>query len=300
MIDFLIRSEERWGALNYREGARWLRNATEKNSRSQPDNRRPQRRPQQEGELMTYNLPATRVSPALVIYLIDISASMRDKLNGLPKIEHVNQAIGKVLRRMVQRSTKGEIISPRYRLAMVAYSDQPLDILGGVQTIDQVVQRGKPRLSADATTDTAAAFIVARDLLGQELPNLQGHPAPMVCHLTDGQFTGSDPEPIAQEIMRMSNDDGNVLVENIYIGPELTTQPISDIETWPGVLDVSELKNQYAQKLFDMSSPLPDSYASVINEEGYALRPGSRMLIPGTNYDLIELAFVMSGATPTA
>ena len=143
--------------------------------------------------------------------------------------------------------------------------------------------------------------MMARDLLKQELPNLQhDHPAPMVCHLTDGMFTGSDPEPIAQEIMQMSNEDGKVLVENIYIGPDLTTQPISDIEAWPGVLDISELRSQYAQKLFNMSSPLPDSYAIVINEEGYAFRPGSRMLIPGTNYDLIELAFVMSGATPTA
>jgi hypothetical protein len=120
----------------------------------------------------------------------------------------------------------------------------------------------------------------------------------MVCHLTDGQYTGSDPEPIAQEIMQMSNYDGNVLVENIYIGSEFTRRPISDIEAWPGVLDRSDLKSQYAQQLFDMSSPLPDRYASVINEEGYELRSGSRMLLPGTNYDLIELAFAISGATP--
>jgi hypothetical protein len=202
---------------------------------------------------------------------------------------------------MVQRSTKGEVISPRYRLAMIAYSDQPEDILGSIRTIHEVVQKGKPRLSADGTTDTAAAFMIARDLLMQELPNIQhGHRAPMVCHLTDGQFTGSDPEPIAKEIMQMSNDDGHVLVENIYIGPELTKQPIPDTRAWPGVLDVSELKSQYARKLFNMSSPLPGSYATVLQEEGYPFRPGSRMLIPGTSYDLIKLAFVMSGATPTA
>lgn len=250
---------------------------------------------------MAYAIEATRTSPALVIYLLDISMSMRERLDGLPKIDHVNQAIERVLRRMVQRSTRGEIIAPRYRLAMIAYSGQPFDILGGIQTIDEVVRIGKPRLSTDTTTDTAAAFTVARDLLEQELPYLQGHPAPMVCHLTDGEFNrGSDPEPIAREIMQMSNDDGNVLVENIFVGPGLTTQPISDPYDWPGVLDVHELKSRYAQKLFNMSSPLPESYAIVVNEEGYELESGSRMLIPGTNYDLIELAFAMSGATPTA
>jgi von Willebrand factor type A domain len=246
---------------------------------------------------MAYDIPATSVSPALIVYLLDISASMQDKLDRLPKIAHVSQAMEKVLRSMVQRSTRGEIISPRYRLAMIAYSDQPFDILGGIQTIDEVVQKGSPKLAPNTTTDTAAAFMAARDLLEQELPYLQGHPAPMVCHLTDGEFNGPDPEPIAQEIMRMSNDDGTVLVENIYVGPNLTARPISDPYAWPGVMDMHELKSRYAQKLFSMSSPLPDSYANMLNEEGYELEPGSRMLIPGTNYDLIELAFAMSGAT---
>jgi hypothetical protein len=248
---------------------------------------------------MAYTTLATRTSAALVIYLIDISGSMSEPLDGAPKIDHVNQAIEKILKRMVQRSTKGEIIAPRYRLAMIAYSDQPIDILGGIQSIDVVAKRGKPKLTTDTTTDTAAAFLMARDMLRQELPNLNGCPAPMVCHLTDGQYTANDPEPIAREIMQMSNDDGAVLVENIYVGPDLTKQPISDINNWPGIMDASELNNQYAQKLFNMSSPLPPGYAEVIADDGYRLQPGSRMLIPGTNKELIELAFAMSGATPT-
>lgn len=252
---------------------------------------------------MAHTIPATRASPALVIYLLDISESMgwplpREKF---PRIEHVNQAMPKVLERMVEDSTRGGIISPRYRLAMVAYNDEPIDLLdGGIHTIDFIARQGMPRFAkTEGVTNTAAAFMWARDLLGQELPKLRKrHPAPLVCHLTDGEYSYSDPEPIAQEIMQMSNDDGNVLVENIYVGTDLTVEPITDVEAWPGVQDVSELKSEYAQKLFNMSSPLPDSYAKKINEEGYAMEPGSRMLIPGTNYDLIELAFMMSDATP--
>ena len=60
------------------------------------------------------------------------------------------------------------------------------------------------------------------------------------------------------------------------------------------------MRNSYAQQLFRMSSPLPASYAAVIGEEGYGLKAGCRMLIPGSNSELIELAFAMSGATPTA
>ena len=246
---------------------------------------------------MSHKVPATRNTPALVIYLIDMSGSMGEILDGASKIEHVNQALEKVLIRMVQRSTKGEVISPRYRLAMVAYSDEPFDIVGDIKTIDQVVKTGRPRLSATNSTNTAAAFAWARDLLRRELPKLTGCPAPMICHLTDGRYTSDDPTPIAKEIMQMSNDDGQVLVENIYVGPDLTQTSIGDIEGWPGITAASELKNAYAKKLFEMSSPLPESYADMLLDEGYGLKPGARMLIPGTNKDLIELAFAVSGAT---
>jgi hypothetical protein len=250
---------------------------------------------------MSYEIVATTRTPALIVYLIDISKSMSLPLDGSPRIEHVNRAIGNILQRMVQRSTKGEIVSPRYRLAMFAYSDYPMDILDGkVETISEVVRRGQPRLSVSNLTDTYAAFVAARDLLRRELANQAGRPAPMVCHLTDGEYTGADPEPVAREIMNMKTDDGPVLIENIFVGDNLLKKPIADIEAWPGIRSESDIADQYATKLFRMSSPLPPSYQEMIESEGYSLQAGCRMLIPCSNRDLIELAFTMSGATPTA
>ena len=97
--------------------------------------------------------------------------------------------------------------------------------------------------------------------------------------------------------MQMSNDDGNVLVENIFIGSELTWNPIDDIGDWPGITSSNELKNPYSKRLFEMSSPLPESYRQMLLDEGYSLNPGAKMLIPGANKELIELAFAVSGAT---
>ena len=55
----------------------------------------------------------------------------------------------------------------------------------------------------------------AERLLKAEIGNLQDSPAPLVCHMTDGEYnSGGDPEPIARSIMQMSVPDGNVLVEN--------------------------------------------------------------------------------------
>lgn len=248
---------------------------------------------------MPYNTMATAVTPALIIYLLDCSGSMGEKLDGAKKIEHLNEALHGVLKRMVQRSTKGDVVSPRYNLALIPYSDQPRDILAGIKTIKEVWDQGRPNFAPTTSTDTAAAFLYALDLLQRELPNLKGHPAPMVCHLTDGVYTGADPEPVARQIMQLANDDGNVLVENIFIAPNLTRQPISDASTWAGISDASELQDPYAAKLFSMSSELPPSYAEVVQADGYGLKAGCRMLIPGTSKDLVELAFAMSGSTPT-
>jgi hypothetical protein len=249
---------------------------------------------------MPYTVAATTRTPALIVYLIDISGSMSEKFDGAgSRMDHVNEAIGNILQRMVQRSTKGEIVAPRYRLSMFAYSDTPIDMLGRIETISEVVQRGKPKLSVSNATNTHDAFVAARDLLKRELPNLNGKPAPMVCHLTDGEYTGLDPQPVAEEIMRLGNDDGKVLIENIYVGSGFV-KPIKRIDSWLGIRSEEELKDDYAKKLYRMSSPLPESYAQVVEQEGYSLKPGSRMLIPCNSKELIELAFAMSGATPTA
>jgi uncharacterized protein YegL len=252
---------------------------------------------------MPYQAIATALSPALVIYLLDVSKSMNEQFDGSSKISHVNEALNKVIAQMVERSTKGELIAERYHLAMSAYSDTPNDLFGGIMTIREIAKKGRIELPTLNLTDTAAAFAWARDLLKSELPKRNGHnpthPVPMVCHLTDGYYTGDDPEPIARDILQMTTDDGNVLIENIYIGPNMTQQPIGDPRSWPGIFDVDELSDPYARKLFNMSSPLPEAYADFINiEAGFNLRPNCRMLIPGNDKELIEAAFVISGITP--
>lgn len=249
---------------------------------------------------MAYEITANAKTPALVIYLIDVSGSMKEPIDGASKIDLVNAALMGVLKKMIRRSTKSTVVSPRYRVGMIAYSTQPQDILGGIRTITEVAQLGAPQLKPTHLTDAHSAFEMAREMLRAELPRLDGHPAPMVCHLTDGVFTGADPEPVAREIMQMRTSDGHVLVENIYVGNALTRSPITDPMSWTGVQTEAELANEYAAKMFRMSSPIPQRYATFLAEEdGYSLLPGAAMLFPANCRALIELAFAMSGATPT-
>jgi len=201
---------------------------------------------------------------------------------------------------MVFLATKGGKVSPRYRIAMYAYSDHVFDLLGGIKTIDQVAQLGMPELSTMRSTDTARAFLSVEKLLEQELPNIEACPAPLVCHMTDGVFSGADPTPIVKRILQMQNSDGHVLVENIFISDKILSESINDVQNWPGVLASTPLTNEYAQKLRDISSTLPESYRIMMLENGYKISEGASMMLPGINPELVEMGFVMSMATPVS
>ncbi|MBX3065689.1 MAG: vWA domain-containing protein [Anaerolineae bacterium] len=249
---------------------------------------------------MPYTAVATSTTPVLIIYLLDISGSMSQPLGDKRRVEIVSDALQEIATEMVARSTKGESVSPRYRLAIYAYESQVHDVLGGIRTIDQFVRDGVPEFSPRGGTNTAGAFLAAEQLLNQELPYMQGHPAPLICHMTDGEYQGDDPTPIVQRIMGMGTGDGNVLVENIFISDKILKQPVDDVFSWPGVINESDLATDYARALVRMSSPIPDSYHGEMLEFGYQLQPGAPMMFPAQNKELIRMAFTMSGATPVA
>jgi len=251
-------------------------------------------------ELMPYTLEATAQTPALIIYALDVSASMNEPLGDKRRIEVITDALSAALRKMVFRSTKGTHVSPRYRVAMIAYSDQVFDLLDGVRTVDEVMKKGVPALTTLRTTDTARAFATIEKLLQRELPNLQHCPAPPICHMTDGEFTSDDPMPIARRIMDMAVPDGNVLIENIFISDELLPAPITDLRNWPGLLADTNLTNDYAKSLRSISSPLPERYREMMVESGYHMNRQALMMLPGMSPELVEMGFVMSTATPVA
>jgi hypothetical protein len=246
---------------------------------------------------MSYTIMATSKTPALVVYLLDISASMDKRLGKKSRLETAMDALNAAIRTMVFRSSKGRRIQPRYRLAIYAYSNEVYDLLGGIRSIDEVAQMNLPEIDTRRGTDTARAFAAAGEFIGYELPSMQEHPAPLVCHLTDDRFTGRDPEPIVKAIMRMGNQDGSVLVENIYISDSLGNNPNTDALTWTGIQPQSSLEDEYGRKLRDMSSALPASYHLIMQEMGSKVKQDSVMMFPGNTPDLISLGFQMSSAT---
>src|ERR1051326_890023 len=165
-----------------------------------------------------YERPATALTPALVVYLIDASDSMNEPCGVAgTKIDVVNAALRRVLRAMVGRSIRDGALQSRYRTAIFAYSTKVIPVTPGICDLSDLMQMGIPELSASGTTDTAAGFEAVEQVLHTHLAEYQRGPAPLVCHLTDAGFTTVDPSPGIRRIQALQVPDGAVLVENIYV-----------------------------------------------------------------------------------
>ncbi len=248
-------------------------------------------------DIHTYTQPATSLTPALVIYLIDASYSMNDPCGATTKIDVVNKALKNAIKDMVRRSMRDGIVQRRYKVAIFAYSTEVIDVLDGIRDLPELVRVGVPILSAGGETDTATAFAAVELLLQTHLAEFQRCPAPLVCHLTDALLTANNPTPIVKRIQTLGVNDGAVLVENVYVADNMLRKPVQDWHQWGGVLKANYLTNDYARFLFHLSSPLPETYRQNINNYGYHLQPGAALFFPGMHSDLVRLAFAVSAAT---
>ena len=249
-----------------------------------------------------YTQPATTLTPALVIYLVDTSDSMNEPCGSTTKIDLVNAALRESVRHMIRRSMRDGVPQPQYQVAMITYNTHVVDVLNGIQSLPELVENGVPRLHAQGETDTLAAFSAAEKLLQSYLDALAKSssprcPAPLVCHLTDAHFNTDDPSSIVKRIRNMQVSDGSVLVENVYIADDMLHQEVEDWSDWKGVMRDAELRNENAKRLFYMSSALPEIYRQNINNYGYHLQKGAALFFPGLHRELVKLAFAVSAGT---
>lgn len=198
---------------------------------------------------------------------------------------------------MVRRSMRDGVVQRRYKVVILAYSTEVIDVLGGIRDLPDLVREGMPVLSAGGETDTSAGFAAVETLLQQNIANFQACPAPLVCHLTDALFTESDPSNLIRRIQTMTVNDGPVLIENVYVADKMLRSSVADWHNWGGVIKPSQVTNDYARLLFHLSSPLPETYRQNINNYGYRLQSGATLFFPGVHTDLVRMAFAVSSAT---
>ena len=106
----------------------------------------------------------------------------------------------------------------------------------------------------------------------------QSYP-PIVINITDG-MPNEDPTPAAIELIALGTDDGNVLLYNLHLS-DLAASPLLFPAASAGLPD------EFAQMLFQMSSPVPPRIQEELKVEGYSIEPGARGFV--FNADAVAL-----------
>jgi len=133
---------------------------------------------------------------------------------------------------------------------------------------------------AEGATPMCGALKYAHNIVKEWTQDHSAAFPPIVINIAGGQPTDGDPSPIAQNIMQLSTDDGNVLLYNCHISGQSSARVI-----FPD--NDSELPGEYSKMLFNMSNILPGKIINEAQKMKYQVGAGSRGF--AFNASLVEL-----------
>ena len=244
---------------------------------------------------MPYSAEISRSNPTCFLFLIDQSKSMGGPLSGdagKKKADAVADSVNRLLYTLVLRCVWGQNVLDRFHIGVIGYGRQiASDLAGALAGRDLApigeVARNPLRIeqrrhgdqtvkfpvwfepAADGKTPMCATFERACMLLAGFLVE---HPTcypPMVINISDGEATDGDPEVAAGKLRNLSSDDGQVLLFNVH----LSSQPGRPIE-FPD--QETALPDQWARRLFRMSSLLPPPMHGPASQGGIKVSPQTR------------------------
>jgi hypothetical protein len=268
---------------------------------------------------MTYSAEISRNNPTAFLFVIDRSGSMNEQTpEGLSKAQMLSDVMNRLFSEMILKCSKTEGVRNYFEIGVIGY-DSPMGVvnplpgelvgnwLNPVSLFETNPLRLEERMKkipdgtggvietsikfpvwfdpiAQGGTPMCAALSTAYNILNGWCENHPNAYPPLLVHVTDGQSTDGDPEGIAEDIKQISTEDGNVLVFNIHLskqGGHGMMFPSS----------VQGLPDSYAEKLFKMSSQLPENIINIArNEEIAQVSSESR----GFAYQVSDLASLVA------
>ena len=281
---------------------------------------------------MAYGADISRNNPGCFLFLIDQSGSMSEPMGGqagLQKQKGAADAVNRILDAISQRCSQGMDVRDYFHVGIIGYTT---DMSGTTEltsalpgttptepflTISQVVEAAevterlvkesdgagglvevsrkfpvwlKPQ--AVAGTPMCAALEVAAQALGVWISENSDSYPPMLINVTDGAATDGDPLPLAEMIMDLRTNDGQVLVYNAHLSM-MSASPVQ----YP--TKESELPpDEYARQMFRMSSVFPDAVVEMADGIGLPVASGSRGYV--YNADMVALVQFLDIGTRAA
>lgn len=264
---------------------------------------------------MPYTAEISRLNPSCLIFLIDQSGSMSDSFGTDPlkrKADGVADVINRLLQNLVLKCAKSEGVRDYYQVAVIGYGETVGPAFGGTLAGKELVpisevakfpmrldtKQQKVDDGAGGLVEQTKKFPVWFDPVSkggtpmcQTLQRvnmiaskwLSDHPSsfpPIVINITDGEATDGDPFNEAESLKSKSSVDGNVLLFNVHI----SSQKAAPIE-FPD--SDANLPDEFARKLFQMSSTLPAYMQTVATNEGKIISEKTRGFV--FNADLVSV-----------
>jgi hypothetical protein len=255
------------------------------------------------GAAMTYTAEISRDNPTCLLFVIDQSGSMDEKMvTGKSKAEFVADVLNKTIYTLHIDCTKSDGVRNYFDIGVIGYGGGGvgpglLGALGGTIIHPIAAVADSPLRVEDRTRleDDGAGGVLERrikfpvwfDALssggtpmcealtkGAEVAVswANSHPhsyPPTILHVTDGASTDGDPENIAAGLRQISTNDGECLVFNLHV----STHTGAAIQ-FPSSETVCP--DTYAKLLFRMSSVLPSRVSRLVSDKGYRLGESAR------------------------
>jgi len=275
---------------------------------------------------MPYSADISRPNPSCILFMIDQSYSMGDPFGGGEygaKKDAVADVINKLLQNFIIKCAKDEGVRDYYHIGVIGYGGQVGSAFSGELANKELVPiseiANSPARVEDRTkkvpdgagglveqtvkfpvwfdaitsggTPMCQAMTQAQKILSSWLSEHPDCFPPIAINITDGESTDGNPSTVAQDIKSLKSSDGEVLLFNVHLSSHQGT-PIEFPDSEAGLPD------QYAKRLFQMSSVLPNSLKEIASQEGYPVSAGSRGFV--FNADMVALInFLDIGTRPS-
>jgi hypothetical protein len=261
---------------------------------------------------MSYSRSITREHPSCLLFIVDQSSSMCESFAGteINKAQAVAQIVNRLIDVLGLKCTTKDLVRHYFDIGIIKYGDQavsqftnelsepafsPINVLyENPLNLHEVIDSEADPIwiipEADGLTAMNSAFKLAKNMLEAWVSRYPQSYPPTIFHISDGDYTDSDPSSLAEEIKTIETDDGGVLIYNINLTDTKKTGII-----YPHTID--DLPSGDALRLFKMSGILPET----IREKIYALKklnldPEARAFI--YNADPTLLAQCLDIGTP--
>jgi uncharacterized protein YegL len=267
-------------------------------------------------------------APGYIIFLVDQSGSMNESYaEGRSKAEFTALVINRTINELVNHNMDGEKVKDRAFISIIGYGGQGGNLVNDVRSeylsnfADNPirVESFKKKISdgagglieiteempisieplANGFTPMGDALAFAKQLIEGWMQKKPDNPAPIVINISDGLpynggQNGDEKQKAlntAKEIMAIHTADGNPVILNAHIG---NGSPKAGFEE-----NESELHDEQAKFLFNISSIIPDAYKASARKHDLNVRDKSRGFVSNAEPETM-IKFINFGSSGAA